>query len=137
MSWLQITRLFSTWPGDFVYHLIALFAIEAITGLAYIYRRALPLPHSHVLQAGLALTGGRVLLILAALIVQLADLPTVAILPLLERAIDITGLGLLIWAFVPLWGQSRRASRVLCIANPIAALVVYGVLALGWYSAAI
>lgn len=150
-SLLQITRIFSTWPGDLVYHLVVLFAIEAIVGLAMSFRAAFargqaddrergnPWPRSmrslgRVFQAALALTFGRIVLILAAAIAQGTGLSTAVILPPLERFVDVAGLGLLAWAFVPLWAKSRWASYVLSLATPAVAFVMYVFLALGWYS---
>ncbi len=134
MSFLvQVARLFSTWPGDWVYHLTVLFAIEASIGLAVTQGRHLA---RRVLLVGLALTCGRVALIMAAWIARQAGAPAAAVLPPLERFVDITSLGLLAWAFVPLWSRSRWAGYGLYLANPLVALVVYIVLALNWYGIA-
>lgn len=142
---LQMARLLSTWPGDLVYHLVVLFAVEAMVGLAGSLKdapaqgpagRFEPRLARRVWRVALALAFGRVLLVLAAFLTRQANLPSAAVLPLLERCVDVAGLGLLAWAFVPLWGRSRRVGYALYLANPIAAFAACLLLAPGWYTSA-
>ncbi len=131
----QIANIFGAWPGDLVYRLIILFAVEVMVALAFSHGRRLlwPAPILRVLQAGLVLTFGQVLLILAAAISRLVDIPAEAVLPPLDRFVEIVSLALLGWAFVPLYRRSRWGSYALGLFTPIAALVIYAFLAPRWY----
>ncbi len=105
-----------------MYHLIVLLTIEAMLGLAW-HRR----PHvgPRVWLTALALTGGRGVLIVAALVARLASWPATALLPPLERCLDLAGLGVLAWALVPLWLKWRWADSFWGLAHPLAGLGIY------------
>ncbi len=130
-----LAQLFTTSPGDLVYHLVILFAIEVMVGLAisgsHHCREARSL--RHVLWIGLALSGGQAILIGTALVARVSGIPSITIAPLLERWLSAAGLGLLAWAFVPRWQNSRRASYALLVANPLVALLTWAFLAPNWY----
>ncbi|MBN1887842.1 MAG: hypothetical protein JW850_07615 [Thermoflexales bacterium] len=131
----QLTQLFTTWPGDLVYHLVVLFAIEVMVGLAISGRRRSQDTRSlrRVLWVGLALSGGQVVLIGAVLVTRVSGIPSITVAPLLERWLSAAGLGLLAWAFVPRWQNSRRAVYALVVANPLVALLTWAFLAPNWY----
>lgn len=124
-------------PGDLVYHLIVLFAIEAALGLSIV--RARRSGWAQRLRA-VAVTAAMLLLLrLTLMIVALLalqgippDVPlNTALTPPLERAIDLISLGFLAWAAVPL--IHRRASGLaLLIVNTLAVVIAYFVLAPQW-----
>jgi hypothetical protein len=134
----QLAQLFTTWPGEPIYHLVVLFAIEVMVGLAISGVRRCRQPRSlrRVLWVGLALSGGQVVLIGAVLVARLGKVPSITIIPLLERGLSVTGLGLLAWVFVPRWQDSRWAVYALVVANPIMALLGWAFLAPSWYGLA-
>ena len=104
----QAIELLSRPPGDLVYYLIILFAIEAMLGLAVVrarrsgWTRQLRL----ILLASIGILIGWVALAIIALLSLQGARPDVllagAILPPLERYIDLLSLTLLAVAFVPL-----------------------------------
>jgi hypothetical protein len=134
MNWLQeIARSLSAPPGDLVYHLIVLFAIEAITVMAWQHRRAAgPRRWS---WAAVGLNAGRLALILAAALAALRVIPLIAITPPLERFVEVVSLGLLAWAFVPLLAKYSRVGSIWAVGNLILATVAYAWFAPQWFVA--
>jgi len=134
MNWLQeIARSLSAPPGDLVYHLIVLFAIEAITVMAWQHRRAAGPRRWFLAATGLNL--GRLALILAAALVALRVIPSIAITPPLERFVEVVSLGLLAWAFVPLLAKYSQVGSIWAVGNFILATVAYAWLAPQWFVA--
>ena len=134
MNWLQETaRSLSAPPGDLVYHLIVLFTIEAITVMAWQHRRAAG-PRRWFLAA-VGLNVGRLALILAAALVALHVIPSIAITPPLERFVEVVSLGLLTWAFVPLLAHYSRVGSIWAVGNLILAAAAYAWLAPQWFVA--
>jgi len=86
-------------PGDLVYHLIVLFAIEAMVVMAL--RRSQTDRERRWMLATLGLGSGPLILILAAALAALRIIPTsAAITPPLERFVEAASLSLLAWAFL-------------------------------------
>ncbi len=135
----QAIALLTTIPGDLVYHLVVLFSIQAIVGLAIarVRRSGWSAPLRHIAVTGLVLLLGRVALLVVALLAQQGIPPNVAlasaVTPPLERAIDLISLGFLAWALVPLLRDRGQLGLGLLIVNTLAALVAYGLLANTWY----
>lgn len=137
----QTILLLTRPPGDLVYHLIVLFALEAILGLAVVRaHRAGWQPRLRAI--GLAATGLLLLRLglIALALLALQGLPpglalNTAVIPPLERAIDLIGLGLLAWATLPMLFR-RPLGTVLLIVNTLAAIVVYFALAPQWQALA-
>lgn len=128
----QAIRFLSVPPGDLVYHLVVLFAIEAMLAMTWRHRGDGLARRWAIASVGL--TAGRLLLILAAALAALKIIPTpVAITPPLERCVEIVSLGLLAWAFLPLLQDHPRAGKVMVIGNLIAAAVVYAWAAPQWF----
>jgi signal transduction histidine kinase len=136
----QAIELLSRPPGDLVYYLIVLFAIEAMLGLAVVrarrwgWTRQLRLI---LLASSVMLIGYAVLVIIALLSLQgtgpdllLAD----AIQPPLQRYIDLLSLTFLALAFVPLLRDRAQLGLGLAAIMLVAATIFYAVSATQWYN---
>ncbi len=136
----QAIELLTRPPGDLVYHLIVLFALEAILGFALLRARRAgwSLALRQLAIAGAVVLAGRLVLIIVALL-SLQGIPpdvvlATALTPPLERAIDLISLGFLVWAFVPLLRQRVQLGAGLLIVNSIAAAIAYAVMAGDWWA---
>ncbi len=128
--------LFSVQPGDLVYHLVVLFAIEAMLAMALRYGRTASARRWAL--AGLGLGAGRLALILVAGLAAFKILPppgSVAITPPLERCVEVASIGLLAWAFLPLLERYPRAGATLAAGNLILSAIVYAWAAPRWFIA--
>lgn len=132
----KAVRFLSVLPGDLVYHLVVLFAIEAVLAMALRQHRTARARRWAL--AALGLGAGRLLLILVAVLGALKLIPSpgpVAITPLLERFVEVASLGLLAWAFVPLFERHPRAGVILAMGNLILAAIAYAWAAPRWFIA--
>jgi signal transduction histidine kinase len=136
----QAIDLLTRPPGDLVYNLIVLFALEAIIGMAFVRARRTvwtPLLRRAAI-AGLALLFGRVILMAVALLALQGIPPGIAVAiafsPPLERAIDLISLGFIAWAFIPLLRARAPLGSVLLIVNTLAGVLAYVAVAVQWYS---
>jgi GAF domain-containing protein len=134
----QLTQLLSVPPGDLVYHLIVLFAIEAILMMAIAEGR-----HSNWTSSTLRRTlaaGGlliaRLALVVVALLSAAGVINSAWVAPPLERFAAVASLGLLIWAFLPWVDDYPQAGLVLVVVNLVASVILYAVFAPQWYTAA-
>jgi len=145
----QVIELLSRPPGDLVYYLIILFALEAMLGLAVVRARR-PAPNravEHVsswtrqlrliLLAACVMLIGRIILVVISLLslqgardALLAD----AILPPLERYVDLLSLTFLALAFVPLLRERGQLGLGLTAIMLVAATIFYAVSATQWYN---
>ena len=128
----QALKFLSLPPGDVVYHLAVLFAIEAILAMTWHHR------HDGLTRrwaiASVGLTMGQLLLILAAALSALKVIASpIAITPPLERLVEVVSLGLLVWAFVPLLQDHPGAGKALALGNLIAAIILYAWAAPQWF----
>jgi|GEM_PF-4785159 len=130
----QFTRLVSVSPGDLVYHLVVLFAIEAILMLAIgqgrrsNWQRGAP----RVALAAGGLLLARCALVIVALLAAAGAANSAWIAPPLERFVAVASLGLLAWAFLPLLEDYPQAGLVLVVLNLVGGAILYAVLALQW-----
>ena len=134
----QLTQLLSVPPGDLVYHLIVLFAIEAILMMAIAEGR-----HSNWTSSALrrALAAGglliaRLALVVVALLSAAGVINSAWVAPPLERFAAVASLGLLVWAFLPWVDDYPQAGLVLVVVNMVASVILYAVFAPQWYTAA-
>ena len=145
----QVIELLSRPPGDLVYYLIILFALEAMLGLAVVRARR-PAPNravEHVsswtrqlrliLLAACVMLIGRIILVVISLLslqgardALLAD----AILPPLERYVDLLSLTFLALALVPLLRERGQLGLGLTAIMLVAATVFYALSATQWYN---
>ena len=132
---IQLTRLLSVPPGDLVYHLVVLFALEAILLMAIGQGRRSGWPGG-ALRLTLAASGALVLRG-AQVMVALLSIAGVAnsswITPPLERFAAVASLGLLAWAFLPLMDDVAQAGLVLVVVNLMGSAILYAFLAPPWY----
>ncbi len=136
----QVIELLTRSPADLVYNLIVLFAIEAILGLAIVggrrtgWSRQLKL----IALAGGVMLLGRIALIGVALVTlqsTSADAAlAAAIIPPLERYLDVLNLIFLAWAFVPWLREQLQLGVGLVGVNVVAATIFYAASAAQWYN---
>ena len=134
MSFLtQAFAAVTTFPGSGIYHIVALFALEAAFGIALGHRRWQgPASHSTRLAtaAGLSGLGQGVLLALGTLATSgLFSAP--ALLAPLDRAISLATLLLLGWALV--FRKGNRWVDVALGVSLIAVLIAYIAAGISWY----
>ena len=135
----QAIDLLTRPPGDLVYHLIVLFALEAILGMAIsrVRRLGWTTAWRQIVIAASALLVGRIVLMIVALLAQTGISPGVAfstaITPPLERFVDLASLSFLAWAFVPLLRERSQLGLGLLLVNFILSIVVYAFFAVDWY----
>lgn len=139
----QLAQLLSASPGNLVYHLATLFALQAALALAWwqVRRERGDEQARRVAWAAAALLLARLTLLLAALATAvLAAAPEqqklldAAILPPLEQALNTATALFLAWALAPRW---RGAPRLLDAALGIGLLltaVIYLFFAGNWYT---
>src|SRR5512137_876130 len=136
----QAIELLSRPPGDLVYYLIILFAIEAMLGLAVVrarrsgWTRQLRLI---VLAASVMLIGRVILMVISLLAVQSVQpdvLLAQALLPPLERYVDLLSLTFLALAFVPLLRERGQLGPGLTAVMLVAATIFYALSATQWYN---
>jgi PAS domain S-box-containing protein len=134
---LDLIAQLSRPPGGLVYHLIALFAIEASLGMALGQWRRVPhrrLGRLIVAFGGLLLTRGALMAL--ALLAQMGFLTFAALAPPLERFFDTVSVILLCWAFVlPTLHLDVRVSPIFLLANLSVATAMSLVLTPLWWSA--
>ncbi|MBC7251722.1 MAG: GAF domain-containing protein [Anaerolineae bacterium] len=133
---IDAVNLLTTPPGGLVYHLIVLFAIEAILGIAlgqWQRDRKDRAAGRLSVAAGLLLLSRLVLMGMALLSWQ-GVITTAEIVPPLERCLDTVTLILLCWTFA-LWDTGNEwISRLFLVAGLLGTLVVYVVFAFLWSS---
>lgn len=141
--WQQLNQLLSEAPGNVVYHLVTLFAIQAVLAIALSqWRRerrdpqaasASELPRRLTLAA-LGLFLSRFILLIVSLVVAAADNPTLAvrILPPLEQAVNTVTVTLLVWALVPYFRRWPRMTDVAAVLLILLSGVMYTFFAQDW-----
>jgi signal transduction histidine kinase len=133
----QTIDLLTRTPGDLVYFLIVLFAIEAILGLAVVRARRTGWTRQLrliALAAGVMLIGRIALIAVGLLTVQNQALFATALIPPLERYVDLISLTFLALAFVPLLRERGQLGLALTAITLVAATIFYAVSATQWYN---
>lgn len=133
----SLLELLTQPPGNLVFHILLLFTLTfmlyAAVGQIRARGSASPFPRLHWAAIGLIL--GRAVLMIASLLAQSGLFPARAVLPPLERFIDVVSLGLLAFAFVPLLVENARAGLLVASLNAALALIVYAAIAPVWFEA--
>jgi signal transduction histidine kinase len=131
----QAVELLTHSPGDLVYYLIVLFALEATLGVTIGHaRRYGGSTRLRQLALGLSvLLIGQLVLMIVALLGSAGVLSPNTIVPPLERFIDLISLGFLAWLFVPLLINRKQLGLALVIGNFVLGVVVYALFASQWY----
>ncbi len=134
----QITQLLSDSPGNIVYHLVTLFALQAVFAISFSqWRRN---PNSRLsFRFAFASLGiivarlGIVILVLAA-----SFLPwTTAVLPLLEQTINTLTVLALLWALVPSYDTLPRLNDLIVLIGGLIVIAMTISFYPGWQSAAL
>lgn len=131
----ELLNLLLAPPGDLYYYLMLLFFLQVLLAVGWGYWRQRGERRALVAAAGMLAT--RVALIAAGAVTGSGLVIPAALLPPLERYMDLLLIALAAWWASPL---SRRASRLaggLLIAFLVGTGVLYGVLAALWPSAAL
>jgi signal transduction histidine kinase len=130
----ELIALITVPPGDLVYHLVTLFAIQLILGIAFGHWNR----HRHdpkairLLVTGVSFAFARTLLMLVAVLDRVGVLSPNVVLPPLERFLDLATLLLAVWAFLPILARHSRLSVTLLLATLLIAAGVYAAFAATW-----
>lgn len=131
----RLTRLISAQPGDLVYHLIVLFAIEAILLLAIGQGRRSQWTGQtlRVTLASVGLLALRIAQVAVALVSEASWADPTWIMPPLERFASVASLGLLAWALLPWVEDYPQTGLGLVIANSAGCIIAYALLGPAWH----
>jgi hypothetical protein len=133
---MGIVDILSAPPGSLIYHLITLFGIQAVFGMALDeWQRRRQSEFQRLVFAFGVMLAARLLLMVAALITAQGWLPTQHVIPPLERCLDLVSVTVVLYAFLPRDNRIGRLTRSACLINLALALVVYGAFAPLWISA--
>jgi len=135
MVFLQdFVELITVQPGDLVYHLVTLFAIQVILGVAVGHwnRHRRDPTAVQLLVTGIGFFLARTLLMLIAVLDSIGVLSPNIVLPPLERFLDLTTLLLVIWVFLPILKQHPRLGVTLLLLTLLISMGVYAAFATLW-----
>jgi len=138
--WQQLNQLLSETPGNIVYHLVTLFAIQATLAIALSqWRRARSEGQDDELARRLTLAALAILVARVAFLVVSLNLsgetdPLAAgrVLPPLEQAINAASALLVVWGIVPSFPNLPRLNDVLAILGVLLLGVIYVFFAQEW-----
>jgi signal transduction histidine kinase len=121
-------------PGDLVYHLVTLFAIQLVLGMAFghWYRHRRDPAAIRMLVTGTGFVLARALLMLVAVLDRIGVLSPNIVLPPLERFLDFATLLLAIWTFLPILGRHARLGVALLLLILLGTAGVYAAFAALW-----
>ncbi len=135
--WDEALKIVTESPGDLVYYLVTLFALEAILAMAageWSRGRRTPQVRRWLLAGtGMLLTRG--ILMVVALLAWRGVLSAPAVMPPLERFMDAAVLLLLAWAALPLTDEYPAVITALLVGSLLIGLVGYTAAAAVWYKA--
>jgi signal transduction histidine kinase len=135
MSFLQdFVELITVPPGDLVYHLVTLFAIQLVLGVAFGHwnRRRRDPSATRLLVLGVGVALARVLLMLVAMLDRVGLLSPNVVTPPLERFLDLVTLLLAAWAFLPVLEQRSRLGTTLLLTTLLISTGIYAAFAALW-----
>jgi signal transduction histidine kinase/GAF domain-containing protein len=130
----DFVELITVPPGDLVYHLVTLFAIQLTLGAAFGHwnRHRRDPTATRLLVTGVGFALARTLLMLIAVLDRIGVLSANIVLPPLERFSDLATLLLAIWAFLPIPKQHARLGVTLLLLTLLITAVVYVAFATFW-----
>ncbi len=134
MPFHDFISLLSVPPGDLVYHLVTLFAIQLILGMAagHLYRRRDDSVAVRLAVMAGGITAARAALMLVAMLARLGWLSPDVVLPPLERFLDLLTPLLAAWAFLPLSQQDARIGTAVLLVTSLIAAGGYAAFATLW-----
>jgi len=127
-------KLITTPDGSLVYHLVALFAIYLVLGIALGHwnrYRSDPMA-ARLLVTGIGLALARMSLMLVAVLDLVGQVSPAAFLPPLERFLDLATLLLVVWAFLPILERHARLGTVLLLLTLLVATGTFAAFASLW-----
>jgi len=139
MALLQdFVELITVPPGDLVYHLVTLFAIQLILGVTFGHwnRNRRDPTAMRLLMTGVGFALARTLLMLIAVLDQVGVLSPNIVLPPLERFLDIATLLLVVWVFLPILERHARLGVTLLLLTLLITAGVYAAFAALWQAEA-
>ena len=113
----QIIQLLTESPGNIVYHLVTLFALQAVLGISLSQWRRNRQDKTAVRTALAAafLIGGRLIIMIASLIIINNAVSSLTVLPPLEQAVNTVTAVFLLWAFIPSPKKSPHLGQILLL----------------------
>ncbi len=113
----QIIELLTESPGNIVYHLVTLFALQAVLGVSLSQWRRNRQDKTAVRTALAAafLVAGRLIIMIASLIIVNNAVSSLAVLPPLEQAVNTVTAVFLLWAFIPSPKNMPRLGHILLL----------------------
>jgi len=135
MALLQdFIELITVPPGDLVYHLVTLFAIQLVLGVAFgHWSRNRRTPTAiRLLVTGVGFALARTLLMLIAVLDRVGVISPNIVLPPLEHFLDLATLLLVVWAFLPILGQHSRLGVTLLLLTLLITVGLYAAFATLW-----
>ena len=130
-------ELITAHPGALVYHLVTLFAIQLIAGVALgHWQRQRDEAATRLLVMGLGLFLARVILMLLAVLDSVGLISSTIVFPPLERFLHLIVSVLVAWAFLPILDQNPGFSTTLLLVTALGAAGVYAAFAFLWPGAA-
>jgi signal transduction histidine kinase len=121
-------------PGDLIYHLVTLFAIQIILVVAFGHwnRNRQDPTARRLLVVGIGFFLARALLMLVAALDRVGMVWADGVMPPLERFLDFTAVLLVAWAFLPILDQNARLGVALLLILFLIAAGVYAAFAVLW-----
>jgi signal transduction histidine kinase len=133
----DLIELITVPPGDLVYHLVTLFAIQLVLGMAFghWYRHRRDPTAIRLLVTGIGFVLARALLMLIAVLDRVGVLAPNIVLPPLERFLDFATLLLAVWTFLPILRRHARLGVTLLLLILLVSAGVYAAFAALWLQA--
>jgi len=126
-------ELITVHPGALVYHLVTLFAIQLIAGVALgHWQRQRDEAALRLLVMGIGLFLARAVLMLVAVLSAVGLASSAVVLPPLERFLHLITCLLVIWAFLPILEQNQRLGTSLLLLTMLVAAGAYAAFASLW-----
>jgi signal transduction histidine kinase/GAF domain-containing protein len=135
MSFLEsLFDLITTSPGDLVYHLVTVFAIQITLGIALGHwdRNRRDPTGIRLFTLGVGLTLARASLMVVAVLVRIDVVLPGVIMPPLERFLDLATLLLAAWALLPIPTRYFRLSTMSLVVSLVIAGGIYLAFAILW-----
>lgn len=131
---LDFVTLLTDTPGNLIYHLVSVFAIQIIlaTAVGHWRRHRREQMAQKLLALGVGLTLTRVILMIAAILGRAGALPVNVVIPPLERALDLFVILIVFWAFTSPPAPYERLGWGLFVLLLFATLGLYGAFAVLW-----
>lgn len=133
----DVIELITTHPGALVYHLVTLFAIQLIAGVALgHWQRRRDEAATRLLVMGLGLFLARAILMLMAVSDTIGLISSALVFPPLERFLHLITSLLVVWAFLPVLERNPRLGTTLLLVTALGAAGTYAAFASLWPEAA-